>query len=67
VNVTPKPLGEDPDNHDEHTLQSNRADLTQWRCLTCGQHIFVDVDLAPPDICEYCKDMTTWEHIDKSS
>ena len=52
---------------------SRRADLAdantnkhlthteQWRCMNCGQYVFVVIDCDPPDICQYCNDMTTWQ------
>ena len=33
----------------------------QWRCMNCGQYVFVVVGFDPPDICQYCNDMTTWQ------
>ena len=34
--------------------------MRQWRCLNCGQLVFTAADDAPPDLCQGCKDMTTW-------
>ncbi len=41
------------------------TDAIRWRCLNCGQNIFVVSDTEPPDICQYCKDMTTWQLIER--
>jgi len=35
--------------------------LQVWRCLNCGQQHFADV---PPDTCDFCQDMTTWERFE---
>ena len=44
---------------------SQRSPLaTRWRCLNCGQLIFVEIDQEPPEICQFCRDMTTWQWID---
>ena len=40
------------------------GDAIRWRCLNCGQHVFVIAGLDPPDICAYCSDMTTWQMVD---
>lgn len=32
-----------------------------WRCLNCGQMVFSGAQEAPSDICQGCKDMTTWQ------
>jgi len=65
--LTTKPLDDDPTQYDDDTdTRTKRSDVEQWRCLNCGQHIFVVIDTDPPDICEYCKDMTTWEHTHKT-
>lgn len=35
-----------------------------YRCPNCGQHCFCSADEAPPDMCSYCQDMTTWKPIE---
>ena len=42
-----------PTKHLTHTAQ--------WRCMNCGQYVFVVIDCDPPDVCQYCNDMTTWQ------
>jgi hypothetical protein len=32
--------------------------ICYWRCPNCGQVHFGD---TPPDLCDYCRDFTTWE------
>jgi len=34
-----------------------------WQCPNCGQLCFGDL---PPDICDYCRDFTTWRRADGS-
>jgi len=67
--VTTKPLDEHTHNTQQHRHEiakgNKRATIVQWRCPNCGQHIFVVRGLEPPDLCEYCKDMTTWELVEK--
>jgi hypothetical protein len=31
-----------------------------WRCPNCGQVHFAE---APPDMCDFCRDFTTWQPI----
>lgn len=38
--------------------------VNRLRCLNCGQHIFVAAESEPPEICQYCADMTTWRLIE---
>lgn len=51
-------------SQDNHAHNDELADIVRWRCLTCGQQHFTTSDREPPDICDYCKDMTTWELLD---
>ncbi len=49
---------------DANKATASKKHLThteQWRCMNCGQHVFVVVGSNPPDICQYCNDMTTWK------
>jgi uncharacterized membrane protein len=41
-------------------LADSESELTMrtWRCPNCGQQHFSD---TPPDMCDYCRDFTTWE------
>ncbi|NWF69142.1 MAG: bifunctional DNA primase/polymerase [Chloroflexi bacterium] len=34
------------------------AELKLWKCPNCGQVHFADV---PPDMCDFCRDFTTWK------
>jgi len=38
--------------------------VKRLRCPNCGQHIFVAAESEPSEICQYCKDMTTWQLIE---
>lgn len=33
-----------------------------WECPNCGQTFF---GLHPPDLCDYCRDLTTWRRVDR--
>ena len=33
----------------------------KWRCLNCGQMVFTAAHDLPADVCQFCKDMTTWQ------
>lgn len=57
--VTMLPCHEPPHNADE--TGERLTDIEQWRCLNCGQLVFVAAGAEPPDICQYCDDMTTWQ------
>jgi len=57
--------GELPPIRDQKTRTKRDEDLNRLRCLNCGQNIFVAAASAPPDICQFCGDMTTWRLIDQ--
>ena len=38
--------------------------VQRLRCLNCGQLIFAAAETEPPEVCQYCNDMTTWQVID---
>ena len=38
-----------------------RGSVSRLRCLNCGQLIFVNAGGEPPEVCQYCDDMTTWQ------
>ncbi len=38
--------------------------INRLRCLNCGQQIFVAAETEPPEICQYCDDMTTWQMVE---
>ena len=63
-----EPLHEQsPHPNDKDFVEPNKhlANIRVWQCMNCGQNIFVIIDLEPPDTCEYCEDMTTWQNIKK--
>jgi rubrerythrin len=41
--------------------EKREATVGIWRCPNCGQTWFGD---APPDVCDFCHDMTTWRKRD---
>jgi len=61
------------DSRREDNPQGNKAhndelaDIVRWRCLTCGQQHFTTPGQEPPDICDYCQDMTTWERLESAN
>ena len=57
--------GDTPPNRAQETRARGVEDLKRLRCLNCGQNIFVAIESAPPDICQFCGDMTTWRLIDQ--
>jgi hypothetical protein len=34
--------------------------MCYWRCPNCGQMNFSE---EPPDMCDFCQDFTTWQHV----
>jgi predicted RNA-binding Zn-ribbon protein involved in translation (DUF1610 family) len=42
-----------------------KEQVVRWRCPNCGQTIFTGIDSEPPDICNYCRDMTTWQRVEE--
>jgi hypothetical protein len=40
------------------TVLTKVSDVKLWRCPNCGQVHFADV---PPDMCDFCQDLTTWK------
>lgn len=44
-------------------IEQMSTGLVRWRCPNCGQTYFAAPDEAPPDMCHYCEDMTTWQRI----
>ena len=54
--------GRPPKRSQEIEARQN-AKVKRLRCLNCGQHIFVAAESEPPEICQYCDDMTTWRAI----
>ncbi len=45
------------------TKTQRQEKVERWRCLNCGQQIFVSSVQNPPDVCQFCADMTTWESV----
>ncbi|RMG86204.1 MAG: winged helix-turn-helix transcriptional regulator [Chloroflexi bacterium] len=44
--------------HDITAATETANTMKLWECPNCGQRHFSDEE--PPDICDYCQDMTTW-------
>jgi len=52
------------DNSPENKLPTTKKKkVVRWRCPNCGQMFFTAPDDEPPDICHYCRDMTTWQRV----
>ena len=58
-------LTEDKNGARDKNAGNQEKQTERWRCPNCGQHVFVDARCEPPDICQYCKDLTTWERFDR--
>jgi hypothetical protein len=43
---------------------TEKKKVVRWRCPNCGQTLFTAPDYEPPDICNYCRDMTTWQRVE---
>lgn len=41
----------------------SKTGIIRWRCPNCGQTLFTARDDDPPDLCDYCDDMTTWQRV----
>jgi predicted RNA-binding Zn-ribbon protein involved in translation (DUF1610 family) len=52
---------ETPEKQSSSTTEKKR--VVRWRCPNCGQTVFTAPDYEPPDICNYCRDMTTWQRV----
>ena len=50
----------------KETVAKRSLESARWRCLNCGQMVFVQAFDDPPDICQFCDDMTTWRLLDDS-
>jgi hypothetical protein len=37
---------------------TDAPEIRLWKCPNCGQVHFGDV---PPDMCDFCRDFTTWQ------
>lgn len=37
------------------------AQIVRWVCPNCGQTYFSED--APPDMCDFCSDFTTWQRL----
>lgn len=55
--------GDDAQEGERESRLRHDASLKRLRCLNCGQNIFVATDADPPEICQYCDDITTWRLI----
>jgi uncharacterized OB-fold protein len=51
------------DPQEKNSLVPEQPQIIRWRCPNCGQTLFTAADDYPPDICDYCKDMTTWQRV----
>jgi len=49
---------------DDATTQKN-SHIVIWICPNCGQTHFTINEEEPPDICDYCHDMTTWQQVER--
>ena len=61
---TSKGKGSRPAKRRKAARTNGLANTALWRCMNCGQQVFVAVSLDPPDVCQYCRDMTTWQCIE---
>lgn len=57
-----------PDKNNPHqqpgfNFSDTPSELVRWRCMNCGQQFFCLPEEEPPDICDYCQDMTTWQQL----
>lgn len=52
-----------PNHNPQQPPESDEPVIERWRCPNCGQQHFTACGQEPPDICAYCQDMTTWEHL----
>ncbi|MCU0499344.1 MAG: hypothetical protein MUF87_18495 [Anaerolineae bacterium] len=41
-------------------MNDDRPAVQYWRCPNCGQLHFGE---TPPDMCAFCQDFTTWQHL----
>ncbi len=55
----------DPDRNEisDDTPNVPVMGVRHWRCPNCGQHTFTTLRDQPPDKCDFCADLTTWEFI----
>jgi hypothetical protein len=53
--------GEDLPKRGKHPDSERAGTVSCLRCPNCGQNIFVTAEDEPPEICQYCNDMTTWQ------
>jgi rubrerythrin len=57
---TPKPQKSVNDKNPPLTADLLQG-IVKWWCPNCGQYYFCAKDETPPDICHFCRDMTTWQ------
>ncbi|GAB4516189.1 MAG: hypothetical protein OHK0046_21090 [Anaerolineae bacterium] len=46
--------------HQGELLSDEPSRTRLWQCPNCGQVLFSD---QPPDMCDFCRDFTTWRLI----
>ncbi|MBZ0293257.1 MAG: hypothetical protein K8L99_11890 [Anaerolineae bacterium] len=54
-------------NRNQPESESDDSDIVliwRWRCPNCGQTAFTFDPRTPPDMCDYCGDMTTWKRVE---
>ncbi|MDQ7025357.1 MAG: hypothetical protein Q9P01_01125 [Anaerolineae bacterium] len=49
---------------EKQSSTTEKKRVVRWRCPNCGQTLFTAPNDEPPDICNYCRDMTTWQRVD---
>lgn len=54
----------DTQNRGGESRSGAKSVVQRLRCLNCGQLIFAAAEVKPPEVCQYCDDMTTWQVID---
>ncbi|MEO8610762.1 MAG: hypothetical protein ABI690_22885 [Chloroflexota bacterium] len=50
------------DDTQEAELGTQHSELIVWCCPNCGQSYF---GKNPPDMCDYCRDFTTWRRVER--
>lgn len=56
-----------PQTGEDERQKMRTGGIIRWRCPNCGQTLFTALDDTPPDVCHYCKDMTTWQFVEEQA